>query len=49
MDGLFDDSEPEHHDESVLDELPDIHESPAFRRYVAEGITLLEEWLRHAY
>ena len=45
VDGLFDDTEPD--DESqVLDDAAPIEESSSFRRYVSEGIALLEDWLR---
>jgi len=45
VDGLFDDTEPD--DESqVLDDASPIEESSSFRRYVSEGIALLEDWLR---
>jgi hypothetical protein len=45
VDGLFDDTEPD--EEPVLkEEDPAIEASSSFRRYVSEGITLLEEWLR---
>ena len=45
VEGLFDDTEPD--DESrVLDDATSIEESSSFRRYVSEGIALLEDWLR---
>jgi hypothetical protein len=48
VDRLFDDLEPEDEhggfDPSAEDEL-----QPSFDRYVGEGITLLEEWLRNPY
>ena len=45
MDGLFDDTEPDDQ-EPVLEEGPSIEQSSSFRRYVSEGIALLEDWLR---
>ena len=48
-DRLFDDFEPA--DESwTPDEQPEpLEESLAFERYVSEGLTLLEEWMRDPF
>ena len=45
MSGLFDDTEPDDQ-EPVLEDGPNIEQSSSFRRYVSEGIELLEDWLR---
>jgi hypothetical protein len=45
LDGLFDDTEPDEQD-SVLEDVGGIEQSSSFRRYVSEGIALLEDWLR---
>jgi hypothetical protein len=47
VDGLFDDTEPDEQ-ESLLEDEPSIEQSSSFRRYVDEGIDLLEDWLREA-
>jgi hypothetical protein len=44
VEGLFDDTEPDE-ENPVLDDAAGIEHSSSFRRYVAEGIELLEQWL----
>jgi hypothetical protein len=44
VEGLFDDTEPDE-ENPVLDDAAGIEHSSSFRRYVAEGIELLEDWL----
>jgi hypothetical protein len=44
LDGLFDDTEPED-DAPATEGIAGVDDASSFRRYVAEGISLLEDWL----
>lgn len=50
VDRLFDDLEPDDDSAFGFDPIPEhVDEGLSFDRYVAEGMALLEEWMRDPY